>query len=203
MTEYEKAEAGFLYQAHQDEEVNQKRERSQELNYFYNCLKPSQKKEREKIIRENFRHTGKNCIIEQPFFCDFWERVSVGENFFANYNFVVLAGNRIEIGNDVWIAPDCGLYAAGHPFDAKMRKSGLEYAWPIRIGNDVWIGGGSKIMGGVTIGDRTVIASGSIVIGDLPSDVLAAGNPCRVIRKIQPEDDLKYEKGFYGWRGAE
>lgn len=93
-------------------------------------------------------------------------------------------------------APDCGLYAAGHPFDIKLRNQGLEYAWPIRIGNNVWIGGGVKIMGGVTIGDGTVIAAGSIVTKDIPAHVLAGGNPCRVIRTITEDDDRKYIEGF-------
>ena len=199
MTEYQKAEAGLLYQAHLDPEVDKGRRKSQELNYDYNQLRPCQLEERDKMIRENFGKVGKNCVIEQPFYGDFWERISVGDNFFANYNFVALAGNRIEIGDNVWIAPDCGLYAAGHPFDVEMRLSGMEYGWPIHIGNNVWIGGGVKIMGGVRIGDNTVVAAGSIVTKSLPANVLAGGNPCRVIREIRPEDDDKYKRGFQGW----
>lgn len=196
MTEREKAEAGLLYDAKYDEEIDQGRKYSQELNFDYNALRPSQIKEREEMVRKHFKKTGKKFKIEQPFHCDFWERVSIGENFFSNYNFVVLAGNRIEIGDNVMFAPDCGLYAAGHPFDVETRNLGLEYAWPIRIGNNVWIGGGTKIMGGVTIGDNTVIAAGSIVTRDIPANVLAGGNPCRVIRTITKEDDEKYRRGF-------
>lgn len=189
MTEWEKAEAGLLYQAHLDPELDNGRRRSQELNYDYNALRPCQREERDKLIRDNFRKVGKHCVIEQPFHGDFWERISVGDNFFANYNFVALAGNRIDIGDNVLIAPDCGLYAAGHPFDVELRKAGIEYAWPILIGNNVWIGGGVKIMGGVSIGDNTVIAAGSVVTKSIPSNVLAGGNPCKVIREIKPEDD--------------
>lgn len=196
MTEWEKAEAGLLYDAHMDENIVRGRRRSQELNYDYNALRPCQFEERDKMIRDNFRKVGKHCVIEQPFHGDFWERISVGDNFFANYNFVALAGNRIDIGDNVWIAPDCGLYAAGHPFDVELRMSGVEYAWPIRIGNNVWIGGGTKIMGGVSIGDNTVIAAGSIVTKSIPANVLAGGNPCRVIREIKPKDDDKYKRGF-------
>ena len=94
--------------------------------------------------------------------------------------------------------PDCGLYAAGHPLNAHTRNLGLEYAWPIRIGDNVWVGGGVKIMGGVTIGDNAVIAAGSIVTKDIPSGVLAGGNPCRVLREISEEDDARYRKGFPG-----
>ncbi|MEE1314369.1 MAG: sugar O-acetyltransferase [Faecalimonas sp.] len=196
MTEYQKAEAGLFYDAHKDPEVDRGRRRSQELSYQYNQLAPSQLEEREHILRENLGYVGKNCVIEQPFHCDFWERVSVGDNFFSNYNFVVLAGNKITIGDNVWIAPDCGLYAAGHPFDVELRLSGIEYAWPIKIEDNVWIGGGVKIMGGVTIGANSVIAAGSIVTKDIPANVLAAGNPCRVIREIRPEDDEKYHRGY-------
>lgn len=199
MTEWEKAEAGLLYDAKYDPDLDRGRKASQELSFDYNALRPSQIKEREEMVRKHFKKTGKKFLIEQPFRCDFWERVSVGENFYSNYNFVVLAGNTIDIGDNVMFAPDCGLYAAGHPFDVGLRNSGIEYAWPIRIGNNVWIGGGTKIIGGVSIGDDVIIAAGSVVIRDIPSGVLAGGNPCKVIRKLTPEDDEKYKKGFQGF----
>lgn len=199
MTEWEKAEAGLLYDAKYDLDLDRGRKASQELSFDYNALRPSQIKEREEMVRKHFKKTGKKFLIEQPFRCDFWERVSVGENFYSNYNFVVLAGNTIDIGDNVMFAPDCGLYAAGHPFDVELRNSGIEYAWPIRIGNNVWIGGGTKIIGGVSIGDDVIIAAGSVVIRDIPSGVLAGGNPCKVIRKLTPEDDEKYKKGFQGF----
>ena len=198
MTEWEKAEAGLFYDAYKDARLAERRNFSQELNYDYNMLRPCQRQERDKMIRENFRSVGESCMIEQPFYGDFWERISVGDYFYANYNCVMLAGNRIDIGDHVMLAPDVGLYAAGHPFDVEDRNAGLEYAWPIRIGNNVWIGGGSKIMGGVTIGDNTVIAAGSIVTRDIPANVLAGGNPCKVIRELTPEDDEKYKRGFPG-----
>ena len=199
MTEWEKAEAGLLYDAKYDPDLDRGRKASQELSFDYNALRPSQIKEREEMVRKHFKKTGKKFLIEQPFRCDFWERVSVGENFYSNYNFVVLAGNTIDIGDNVMFAPDCGLYAAGHPFDVELRNSGIEYAWPIRIGNNVWIGGGTKIIGGVSIGDDVIIAAGSVVIRDIPSGVLAGGNPCKVIRKLTPEDDETYKKGFQGF----
>lgn len=199
MTEWEKAEAGLLYDAKYDSDLDKGRKASQELSFDYNALRPSQIKEREEMVRKHFKKTGKKFLIEQPFRCDFWERVSVGENFYSNYNFVVLAGNTIDIGDNVMFAPDCGLYAAGHPFDVELRNSGIEYAWPIRIGNNVWIGGGTKIIGGVSIGDNVVIAAGSVVVRDIPSGVLAGGNPCKVIRKLTPEDDEKYKRGFPGF----
>ena len=196
MTEWEKAEAGLLYMLVDDERLVEGLKKSQELNYDYNHLRPSQMEERRKLIIDNFGKIGEKFKIEQPFIADYWERISVGENFYANYNLVVLCGNKVEIGDNVLIGPDCGLYAAGHPFDAEVRATGLEYGWPIKIGNNVWIGGGTKIVGGVSIGDNTVIAAGSVVVKDIPANVLAGGNPCRVIRKIRPEDDEKYKKGF-------
>ena len=191
MTEWEKAEAGMFYVGKQ-EELDRERRFSQELSFEYNALRPSQIREREEIIRKHFKKTGEMFRIEQPFHCDFWGRVSIGENFFSNYNFIILAGNHIDIGDNVMIAPDCGLYAAGHPFDAEARKAGLEYARPIRIGDNVWVGGGAKTMGGGTIGNDAVIAAGSIVTRDMPGHVLAGGNPCRVIREISEKDDRKY-----------
>ena len=121
MTEWEKAEAGLLYDAKYDPDLDRGRKASQELSFDYNALRPSQIKEREEMVRKHFKKTGKKFLIEQPFRCDFWERVSVGENFYSNYNFVVLAGNTIDIGDNVMFAPDCGLYAAGHPFDVELR----------------------------------------------------------------------------------
>ena len=184
LTEKEKAEAGLLYDANSDPQIVRDRLISQELCYDYNMLRPSQIKEREEMIRKHLAKTGKTFLIEQPFHCDFWYRVSIGENFYSNYNLVILAGNNVTFGDNVLIGPDCGIYAAGHPLDVEQRNAGLEYAHPIHIGNNVWIGGGVKIMSGVTIGDNTVIAAGSVVTKDIPSNVLAGGVPCRVIRKL-------------------
>lgn len=183
MTEKEKAEAGLLYDANKDPEIVKGRLVSQELSYDYNMLRPSQIAERQEMIRKHFAKTGKEFLIEQPFRCDFWDRVSIGENFYSNYNFVILAGNKVTFGDNVMIGPDCGIYAAGHPLGVEQRNAGLEYAYPIKIGSNVWIGGGVKIMSGVTIGDNTVIAAGSVVTEDIPGDVLAGGVPCRVIRR--------------------
>ena len=135
---------------------------------------------------------GTNCTIVSPFYCDYGYNIEVGDNFFANYNFIVLDGNYVRIGDNVWIAPNVGIYAAGHPLDTEERINGLEYAFPVTIGDNVWIGGSVSIIGGVTIGKNSVIGAGSVVIRDIPEGVLAAGNPCRVIRKLTPEDREKY-----------
>lgn len=199
MSEWEKAKSGTFYMLASDPELVEGLKKSQDLNYRYNQLHPSMLEERQKMIRENFGSIGSNFKIEQPFIADYWERIFVGENFYSNYRFTILAGNIIEIGDNVMFGPECGLYAAGHPFDAEYRATGAEYAWPIKIGNNVWIGGGTKIVGGVSVGDNTVIAAGSVVTKSIPSNVLAGGNPCKVIRQIRPEDDEKYRKGFLGF----
>ncbi len=195
MTEEEKALAGYLYDA-REESLCRERKRSQELSFTYNQLRPSQTKERKEMIRREFKKTGDHFCIETPFQCDFWNRVSIGENFFANYNLVLLAGNEVTIGDNVFIGPNCGIYGAGHAFDIERRAAGIEYALPIRIGNDVWIGGHVAIVSGASIGDGSIIAAGSVVVGDIPPKVVAGGNPCRVIRPLSSKDDRKYMPDF-------
>ena len=191
MTEQEKAFAGYFYDA-TNPVMREGLLRSQHLCREYNSLDPADTAAREKLIRENMRSVGIAPVIEQPFFCDFWERITVGDHFYSNYNVTMLAGNYITFGNNVLIATNCGFYAAGHPFDIPMRRKGIEYALPIVVGDDVWIGGSVSVIGGVTIGNGSVIGAGSVVISDIPDHVLAAGNPCRVIREILPGDDARY-----------
>ena len=134
--------------------------------------------------------------------------VTFGKGYFWAIIFfrttILLYWQEIELKSVIMsgFTPDCGLYAAGHPFNWELRAKGIEYAWPITIGNHVWIGGGTKILGGVTIGDYAVIAAGSVVNKDIPAHVLAGGNPCRVIRKISLKDDEKYRKGYIDWRSC-
>ena len=139
------------------------------------------------------KKTPEKFYIEPPFFCGFGYNIEIGENFYANHNCVILDNVKVTFGDNVFIAPDCGFYTAGHPFDIEQRNSGLEYAFPIHVGNNVWIGGHTTVLPGVTIGDGTVIGAGSVVTKDIPSGVLAAGNPCKVIRKLTPADKEKYK----------
>ena len=194
MTEQEKAEAGLLYNPNTTEEMKAFRFKIQDALCDYNRLKPSQVQERRDFLAKIFGKIGEQCNILPPFRCDYGFHIEVGENFFANYNFIVLDGNYVRIGDNVWIAPNVGIYAAGHPLDVEDRIGGEEYAFPVTIGDNVWIGGGVTIIGGVTIGKNAVVAAGSVVIRDVPPDTLVAGNPARVVRKLAPADKLKYKR---------
>ena len=121
--------------------------------------------------------------IESNFFCDYGYNISVGENFYANHNLVILDGAKVEFGDNVFIGPNCGFYTAGHPIDIKSRNEGIEYAKPIKVGNNVWFGGNVSVMPGVTIGDNVTIGAGSVVTKDIPSNCVAYGNPCKVKRE--------------------
>lgn len=185
MTEKEKAAAQMLYDANYDEELMQERQHAKEILYDYNLLRPAMSEERKQLMESLLGKTKGNYYIEQPFRCDYGYNIELGENFFSNYNFIVLDCAKVTFGDNVFIAPNVAIYTAEHPLDVKRRNEGLEYAYPVTIGNNVWIGGGVTILAGVTIGDNTVIGAGSVVAKDIPSNVLALGNPCRVIREIQ------------------
>ena len=193
-TEKEKAREGILYDANNDAELVAERLAAADITYMLNSLKPSQVAEREALFRRLFGKTGKVFSIVSPFFCDYGYNIETGENFFMNMNCVILDGAKVTFGDNVFVAPGCGFYTAGHPLDAERRNAGLEYALPRRIGNNVWIGAQVCVLPGVTIGDNSVIGAGSVVTKDIPSGVLAAGNPCRVIRPITEADAARYRK---------
>lgn len=183
-TEKEKCRKGELYDANNDKELIAERQRCKKTCHKYNMLSPDKTVERENMIRNLFGKTGNRFVIEQPFFCDYGYNIEIGENFYANVNCVILDGAKVTFGNNVFIAPNCGFYTAGHPLDVAARNLGLEYAYPINIGNNVWIGAQVCVLSGVTIGDNCVIGAGSVVTKNIPANSLAVGNPCRVIRKI-------------------
>lgn len=189
MTEKDKMLAQKMYDANNDPELLKERMICKDLCYDFNNVRPSDVEKQNKIIKKIIGKTGKNFSFVAPFWCDYGCNIEIGENFFANHNLVVLDGAKVTFGDNVFIAPNCGFYTAGHPLDAKRRNQGLEYAYEIHVGNNVWIGAGVHVMPGVTIGDNSVIGGGSIVTKDIPANSLAVGDPCRVVRKITKEDE--------------
>ena len=183
MSEKDKMLAGELYDANYNEELEKEREKVKDLCYEFNNLKPSNRKEQIAMLKRILGKTKETFRIEQPFMCDYGYNIEIGENFYSNHNLIILDANKVVFGDNVFIAPNCAFYTAGHPLDYKERNKGLEYAKPIKVGNNVWIGGNVVVLPGVTIGDNVVIGAGSVVTKDIPSNVVAVGNPCRVIKK--------------------
>lgn len=192
MTEKEKRELGMLYDANYDLEIGKDLQKCKDLCFEYNQLKPSLHTERINMLHQLFGKLKSILAVQSPFWCDFGYNIEVGENFYANHGCVILDCAKVTFGDNVFIAPNCGFYTAGHPIDSERRNAGLEYAHPITVGNNVWFGGGIQVMPGVTIGSNVVIGSGSVVTKDIPDNVVAAGNPCKVLRVIT-EEDLKRE----------
>ncbi len=186
MTEKEKMLAGELYNAF-DKELIEMRSRARKLCQEFNGTDMDDTARRTGIIRSLFASTGDNIEIMSEFHCDYGCNISVGENFFANYGCVILDVCRVEIGDNCLIAPQVGIYTATHPTDASLRKAGLEYGKPIKIGNNCWIGGRAVICPGVTLGDNVVVAAGAVVIDSFPSDVVVGGVPARILRKLEPK----------------
>lgn len=192
MTEEEKMLAGLPHDP-TDADLTAKRDRTKELLYDYNiCTRPGDTAQRNRILRQLFGKTGENIFVTQPFYCDYGGYIEVGENFYANFNCTMLDAGGIKIGSNVLLAPNVGLYTVGHPLDADLRNRAYEDAKPIVLGDNVWIGAQSIILGGVTIGDNAVIAAGSLVTKDIPADTLAMGAPCRAVRPITQADRETY-----------
>jgi maltose O-acetyltransferase len=182
-TEKEKMLAGELYLPN-DPELSAESKRASRLLRMYNSTTEEQQEERRQILQALFGKIGENASITPPLHCDYGSHIYVGNNFYMNYGCVILDCNKVEIGDNVLCAPYVQIYAAYHPIDAEIRRTGRELAAPIKIGNNVWIGGGAIICPGVTIGDNTTIGAGSVVVKDIPANVVAVGNPCRIIRHL-------------------
>lgn len=192
-TEKQKMLSGRPYKAF-GEELFTERQRAKDLVFRLNQLHPSSLDERNRILRELLGKTGERFFIEPPFRCDYGYNISIGENFYANYNLTVIDCAEVRIGDNVLIAPNVGIYTGGHPVHPEPRIMEYEYAFPVVIGKNVWIGGHVVINPGITIGDNSVIGAGSVVTRDIPSDVIAVGNPCKILRKITEEDKRYYFK---------
>jgi len=178
-----------------DETLTAQREACARKLFAFNHLPPERWGERPALLRGILGHVGANPEVNAPLLCDYGYNIHVGDDFYANYNLVVLDAAPVRIGDHCFIAPNVAIYTAGHPLHADPRNRGYEYALPVTIGHNVWIGGNSVILPGVSIGDNAVIGAGSIVNRDVPANTLAVGNPCRPIRHITEDDRCLYRTG--------
>lgn len=182
-TEKEKMLAGELYFA-ADPQLVEERLRCRRLIRAFNDHDPADEAGRVGALKMLFERFGEKSQIEPPFHCDYGSNISMGARCFVNFQCVILDCARVEIGDDVFMAPGVHIYTATHPVDPEERVSGFEFARPVRIGSKVWLGGGAIILPGVTIGEGSTIGAGSVVRQDIPARVVAAGNPCRVVRTL-------------------
>ena len=192
MTEREKAQKGYLYDANYDPEIIEEETRCADLCYEFNQCRPSDTKKQKELLTKILGSMKENPVITAPFYCDYGFNISIGKNFYTNHNVTILDGAKVTFGDNVFIAPNCVFSTAGHAIDSEQRSRGLEIALPITVGDNVWIGINVSVLPGVTIGNNTIIGAGSVVNKNIPEGVIAAGNPCKVIRKITEEDKKKY-----------
>ncbi|MCH5248610.1 MAG: sugar O-acetyltransferase [Lachnospiraceae bacterium] len=195
MNQKERMLAGLPYKAWLDG-LEEERELCKKKIYDFNLLKPEDRIKIPELLNDLLGKTGENVWIEPPFHCDYGWNIEVGDNFFANYNLTILDVGKVTIGANAQIAPNVSIYTASHPIHPDSRNSGYEYGLPITIGDNVWIGGNSVILPGITIGNNAVIGAGSVVTSDIPYNVIAVGNPCKIIRKITDDDKIYYHKNL-------
>jgi len=183
ITQKDKMLAGELYVAN-DPELYAAHLRAQQLLARFNATAADAEHERHALLKELLGRLGEGTMLKPTLRCDYGFNIFIGDRSFLNYDCILLDCNRITIGDEVQIAPGVHIYTATHPIDARQRRSGVEYALPVAIGDGVWLGGGAIVCPGVTIGKNTVVGAGSVVVRSLPANVVAAGNPCRVIRQL-------------------
>ena len=183
MLEKEKMLNGEMYNPLDDELINE-RVKCKLLCQKYNNLAYDNIEERQPLIKQILGKVGEKYFIEQPFICDYGYNIEIGENFYSNHNLTILDCSNVIFGNNVFIGPNCSFYTAEHPIDFETRNKGLEYAKPIKIGNNVWLGGSVTILSGVIVGNNVVIGAGSVVTKDIPDNCIVAGVPAKVIKRI-------------------
>lgn len=182
----------YLYDANYDKEIVESRTRCANLCYEYNNCRPSDTERQQELLAQILGSIKGTPVITAPFYCDYGFNISIGKNFYTNHNVTILDGAKVTFGDNVFIAPNCVFSTAGHAIDSAQRDSRLEIALPITVGDSVWFGTNVSVLPGVTIGSNTIIGAGSVVNKDIPGGVIAAGTPCKVIRKITDADKEKY-----------
>ncbi|MFO7815166.1 MAG: sugar O-acetyltransferase [Halanaerobiales bacterium] len=183
MSEKEKMLNGKFYDP-TDCELKKDRVEARKLIHSLNQLSPAEGIRKKEIIKQLMGTTGKEFCVEPPFYCDYGYNIEVGENFYANFNCIILDVNKVFIGDEVKLGPGVHIYTASHPCDPEERLAKTEYGKKVVIGDNVWIGGGTIILPGVEIGSNTTIGAGSVVTKDIPANVIAVGHPCEVIKKF-------------------
>lgn len=193
MTEWDKMQAHQIYDDF-DADLFDLRVQAKKLFKEFNRTEDDEVEKRQEIMRKLFKKVGERVFMEPNFTCEFGKNITLGNDLYINFGCTLLDCGQITIGNNTLLGPNVSMYSANHPLDAQERIEGALIPEPITIGNRVWIGGGSIILSGVTIGDDTVIGAGSVVTRNIPSGVVAAGNPCKVIRKITEKDKVGFVK---------
>jgi galactoside O-acetyltransferase len=194
MSVYEKLHDGSLYRC-DEEDLVVEQQRYLNLQYDYNHTRPGEWDKREQLLHEMFAEIGEGCYFEPPLHANWAGRfVHVGSYVYANFGLTLVDDTRIDIGDHTMFGPNVTLATAGHPVLPELREAVYQYNLPIRIGKNCWLGAGAIVLPGVTIGDNTVIGAGSVVTHDIPANVVAVGNPCRVLREIGPKDAVYYRK---------
>ena len=193
MTEWERLQQGLVYNDF-DEDLFNRRVKAKKLFRAYNKTEDEETELRYNLMQQLFKEVGKNVWIEPDFKCEFGKNIKIEDDVYINFGCVILDCAEITIGSHTLIGPNVGLYAVNHSIDALERINGGCYGKSIHIGKNVWLGGDVKVLPGVSIGDNTIIGTGSIVTKDIPSNVVAAGNPCKVIREITSKDKTGYTR---------
>ena len=193
MTIAEKMQNGDLYLPSDDALLERQRQ-CLEILYDFNTTRPSELQKRTEILRRLLAEIGNDCYIEPPLHANWGCHTHLGHHVYANFNLTLVDDGDIFIGNHVMFGPNVTLATAGHPIMLQLRQEGIQFNIPIRIGNNVWIGAGTIVLPGVTIGENTVIGAGSVVTKDIPANVVAVGNPCKILREIGERDNIYYYK---------
>ncbi|MGN0459253.1 MAG: sugar O-acetyltransferase [Eubacterium sp.] len=192
MNNYERMQAGLIYDCEGEDILSVQRNFASHLKE-YNSLGLGDEKRMAELMPLIFGDVGEDCYIQPPFYANWGgSNVHLGNHVYANFNLTLVDDGHIYIGDDTMIAPNVTIATAGHPINAKLRKRGFQYNADVHIGKNVWIGAGAVVLPGVTIGDNTVIGAGAVVTKDIPSNVVAVGNPCRVLREVGEHDDEFY-----------